>query len=277
MTPPTILVPLDGTAEAAVALPVARTLGEVYGATLQIVHIGSTTLTPSALAEKLGLTPEELRGVVIDQVAGRPATRIVQLANERGSRFIVLCTQAIADRPSGALGHVAQEVICETSSPVVLVPPERGMAPWRLREVLMPHDGTPATAVALAPAAQLAAHAQARLIVLHVAAPGTAPPAEPGTMGAPRYVDQPQHEWSTWADEFLERLVALCGCTPAVTPQVVLCTGDPGAEVVRVARERGSDLIVLAWRGHPEEGRGETVKTVVRGAPCPVCVVRVEP
>lgn len=276
MNPPTILVPLDGTEHALVALPVARTLAELESATLHIVHIGEPALPPSTVLEKLGLTPEQLRGSVVDQATGRPAARIVQWATERGSTFIVLCTHTAVGRPRGALGRVAEEVLRDAPCPVVLVQPERGLGPWALHKVLLPHDGTPTTAAALAPAADLAHRAGAELLVLHVAAPGGRQAAEPGTFATPRYVDQPQHEWSGWAREFLERLTALGDCPLAVRLQLLLGAGEPAAEIVRVVKEQDCSLVVLGWRGHLEARRGMTVKYVIRDAACPVLVLRVE-
>jgi nucleotide-binding universal stress UspA family protein len=251
-------------------------LAELEGATLHIVHIGEPILPRSAVIEKLSLAPEELRGLVIDQVTGSPAARIIELAEERGSALIVLCTHTAVDRPRGALGRVAEGVLRDAPCPVVLVQPERGLTPWALRKILLPHDGTPTTAAALAPAADLASRAGAELLVLYVAAPGGRQPAEPGTLAAPRYVDQQHHEWSSWASEFLERLTALGACPLAMRCRLLLGAGEPGAEIVRVAGKQGCNLIVLGWRGHLEAKRGLTMKAVIRNAACPVFVLRVE-
>jgi nucleotide-binding universal stress UspA family protein len=53
-----------------------------------------------------------------------------------------------------------------------------------------------------------------------------------------------------------------------------LGTRVPGEEVIRSAAEHASDLIVLAWRGAWERERAVTVKAVLRGAPCPVMIIR---
>ena len=53
--------------------------------------------------------------------------------------------------------------------------------------------------------------------------------------------------------------------------------GEPAAEIVRVARERGADLIVISSHGRTGLGRilfGSTAESVVRYAPCPVLVVK---
>lgn len=275
MTPPTVLVPLDGTQRATVALPVARVFADLAGATPHIVHVGERMAHPGAVAGTLGLTPEQMHGCVLDLAAGPPAARIVELAGELRSVFIVLCTHTASDKTRGALGRVAEEVLRNAPCPVVLVQPERGSGPWELRTILLPHDGTPTTAAAVAPVVDLAVRAGAELVVLHVAAPRARSPAEPGTLGVPRYVDQPQHEWSNWTREFLARLRALSHCPAGIRLRLVLGTGEPGAAIVSAAA-RGCHLAVLAWHGILDAEHGATVKTVIRDAACPVLVLRVE-
>jgi nucleotide-binding universal stress UspA family protein len=171
------------------------------------------------------------------------------------------------------LGSTALAVLESAPCPIVLVRPDRGTRPWALHRVLLPHDGTPTTSAAIPPAAKVAATAGAELEVLHVAAPGSRPSQEQGSLMPPRYVDQPQHEWPAWAGEFLERLGGACELG-SLKVHMSLGTGTPGEEVLRRAGEHASDLIVLAWRGAWEGERAATVKAVLRGAPCPVMIVR---
>ncbi len=272
---PTIVVPLDCSTRATAALRVARGLAEMEGATLHVVHVGERTLPPREMLEQLRLTPEELSGSVLDQVTGTAAAGIVRQAAELGSAFIVMCTHTRAEAPRDGFGCVAREVLCTAPCPVVLVRPEPTPRPWALRRLLLPHDGTPTSAAAIRPAADLADRAGAELDVLHVAAPGAARPLEPGTFAAPRYLDQPQHEWPVWAHEFLDRLCALGRPTESVRIRLFLAAGEPGPAIVEFAARHGVDLIALAWRGVLEPERAVTTRAVIGGAPCPVVVFRV--
>ena len=276
MNAPTILVPLDGTSNAVAALPVARRFAELEGATLHIVHIGEPTASPNAVLEALGLTPEQLHGCVLDNAAGPPAVRILQLANEHRAILMVLCTHTAAAKARGALGGVAQAVLRDAPCPIVLVHPDRGLKPWAVRAILLPHDGTPTTAAAISPAAALAIRADAELSVLHIAEPQAQRSTEPGTFVTPRYVDQPQHEWPSWAREFLQRLAVLGHCPAAARLRLILDTGDPGTEIVRVVEKHGCDLVVLGWRGSMEAEHAATMRTVIRDCGCPVFIVRVD-
>jgi nucleotide-binding universal stress UspA family protein len=286
---------LDGSAHAIAALPTAKVLAELAQATLHVVHVGEPILPSDELIQSLGLTRDQLRGCVIAQAGGAPAASIVRLASEWRSVSIVMCTRtnvagaegapgslAGAESAAGpvagaedALGSVAGAVVREAPCPVVLVRPELGGRPRSLRRIVVPHDGTPSTAAALQPAIDLAGRSGAELEVLHVAAPEASHTAEPGTLTAPRYLDQPQHEWPVWTREFLARTWAQCHSPPAVRTRLYLRTGEPGTEIVRFAGERQSDLIVLAWRGRLDAERATTLKAVIRDAPCPTIILRV--
>jgi nucleotide-binding universal stress UspA family protein len=56
--------------------------------------------------------------------------------------------------------------------------------------------------------------------------------------------------------------------------------GEAASEIVRVAKERGVDLIVVSSHGRTGLGRilfGSTAEAVVRHASCPVLVVKPPP
>jgi nucleotide-binding universal stress UspA family protein len=187
-----------------------------------------------------------------------------------------MCTHTTDERPNAELGRVAEAVLLGAPCPVVMVRPDRARRPWPLNTVLLPHDGTPTTSGAISPAADLARRADAELLVLHVAAQGVGRPTEPGTLTAPRYVDQSQHEWSDWSQEFLARLTALGQCPQALRLRVVLGAGEPGAEIVHALERRECSLVVMGWHGQLEGEHGSTLKAVIGMARCPVLVVRVD-
>lgn len=265
-----LIVPLDASEEALAAVPVARRLAQLQGGTLHFVHCAPQADLADVL-KKLGISADELRGSIMDAQAGDPAAGILRTARDSGAALIVMSTQRGSS--ARALGSTALAVLQGASCPVVFVRPDRGRAPWALHRVLLPHDGTPTTSAAIPPAAKVAATAAAELDVLHIAAPGSSPSEERGSLAPPRYIDQPQHEWPAWAGEFLERLGGACDLG-SLKVRMSLGTGAPSDEVLRRAAENASDLVVLAWRGAWDGERAATVKAVLRGAPCPVMIIR---
>ncbi len=248
------------------ALPVAAVLAETERASLRIVHV---TASQQDLDRLTRLRLPGIEGATVEARIGEPAEQILHLAQEIKPRLIVMCKYTAAD-PGKLLGSTAMRVLQHAPCPVVLVPPERGSAPWRLHHVLVPHDGTPTTSAAVRPAVELAERSGAELLVAHV--PGTgAAPVEPGSLTISRYIDQPHHEWPHWTDEFVKRFARICR-VGRLHLRVHLAHGDPAEEIVRLAKRQSMDLVVLAWRGR-WEGRAATLKGILRGAHCPIMVV----
>lgn len=271
-----ILVPLDGSESSAAVIPVARVLGEVLGATVRIFHVADEPVEQAALMRRLRLKPREIIGLVVDSAQGVPLDEIKHAAARHHTRLVVMGTQGWTAEPERALGHVAEQALLTITQPLVLVRRdvgERFAARGRgLARILVPLDGSPSTAQALGPAAELACAADASLDIVHVVDARRPPAPEAGTMSVPMYVDQPHHGWENWSREFISRF---CGCFHREPGNVLVAVGDPGAEIVRTAQQLDSDLIVLAWKGSLGDTHGATLRTVLGAASCPVMVLRV--
>jgi nucleotide-binding universal stress UspA family protein len=224
----TVLVPLDGSAHPTAAIPVARGLAKLLHATVAVLHVSDDALAPTALVERMKLSPEDVHGLAVERRPGPAAAVIVQQAAERHAAMIVMCPQIQTDLRSRALGSVAEAVLRTARCPIVLVPWVRGRNDWALRQLLIPHDGTPTSAAAMGPATDLASLAGAELIVLHVATPGAEHPTEPGTLVFPRYIDHAHHEWPAWGREFLDRLRAVGGARDGMKMRLAVAQGDAG-------------------------------------------------
>lgn len=97
---------------------------------------------------------------------------------------------------------------------------------------------------------------------------------EPGSFGAPEYVDQPQHEWPHWAGEVRGRVRACCAGWPAAVPlRVYLARGEIGAEISRHAAAERYDAVALVRRSRFEAGRAAVLRAVLDRAPAPVILV----
>ena len=273
--PRTVLVPLDGSACATAAIPVARRMAGLLHATAVLLHVVEEDLpAPATVIERMKLSADDVHGFIVEQRRGVAEDVILQEASERQAAAIVMCTQTHTDIRWRTFGHVAKPVFRGSPCPVVLIPPTRGRQPWELRQVLVPHDGTPTSAVTIEPAADLAAGSGAELVVLHVAMPAPAKLVEPGTLLVPSYVDQPHHEWKAWTREFVDRMCAVGGVKSDANIRMVVAEGEADAAIVRFARE--SDLIVLGWRGVLEPDRARTLRRVIQDTSCPVIVFRVD-
>ncbi len=144
-----------------------------------------------------------------------------------------------------------------------------------VRSILVPTDFSECARHAVPVAAELARLLGARVMCLHVVEPvvrpvGWTPVAEP----------MPATELSERLEETAARdLPAFSKSEEFAGLEVedLLAHGEPAAEIVRVAEERGAGLIVVSSHGRTGLGRilfGSTAESVVRHARCPVLVVK---
>jgi nucleotide-binding universal stress UspA family protein len=220
----------------------------------------------------MGLRDEDIHGAVLDSRTGTPAEVILAAVQQLRRPMIVMCTSTEDDAGPDCFGPVMEAVLGATPTRIVLVGPECDHDRWTLRRVLLAHDGTPSSDLATAPAAELAQRAGAEVIALHVAAGGERYRKQPRSLPSPQYIDQPQHEWPAWANEFLNRMLAVGAPLSSVSFKLVVTGGQPGSEVAEVSRERDADIVVMAWHGRWNAPQSPT-KVVLRTAGCPVLLV----
>lgn len=274
--PPIIVVPLDGTTEAKAVLPIARLAARLVHGNVHVVHVGDEPLPKAELLAHVGLHGAETRGLVIDQLSGPVAPAIVAHADRVNAALIAMTTRGKTAYQGRTVRPVVEAVISTASCPVLLVRPEiaqRVAGMEALHRILVPLDGAPSSAAVIRPALNLAEQSGAAFDVLYVATEAPRP-SEPGTLAGPVYVDQPQYEWPTWAEEFVSRFGTCLGERPLPVPtRLFVRHGDPAVAILHIAAEENSDLIVLEWRGRLDPPHGWVVKRVLGSAPCPVLLL----
>jgi nucleotide-binding universal stress UspA family protein len=232
---------------------------------------------PGELLEKLHLEPGDITGTILEQATGDAAAAILEEVSAHHTRLIVMSTHGWKPDAERPLGHVAEEMLLKASCSLLLLRAEiaeRFSQEGRgLTRILIPLDGTPTTAAALAPAAELASRSGAFLDVLHVATSMQAK-SEPGSMTVPQYQDNPYHEWTAWRKEFGARFL---GQFEGQAANLEVAVGDPSQEILRAAHEHESDLIVLVWKGRLAADRAQTVRAMLREAPCPLLFLHARP
>lgn len=144
-----------------------------------------------------------------------------------------------------------------------------------IRSILLPTDFSECANYALSYAASLARQAGASIICVHVIEPVVP------TVGYTGLTEpMPMADLSEQLEESAERelpKIGACDECNGLDVEEVIAHGDAASEIVRVAKERKVDLIVIASHGRTGLGRilfGSTAESVVRHAPCPVLVVK---
>lgn len=289
-----VLCPTDLTPDSEEALRYAVALASAYRAKLFLLycregHSGANgkesspaahdpeSMFTASLAPHLGLNSFrdfDWQGLVIEDVENVGEA----IVNEAGKHQVDLIVMRSRRRPRAAvlLGSTA-ETVCRTAPCPVLVthPLERewvGLSTGEidLHRVLVAHDFSRDSELALNYGLSLAQEYQAEVNLLHVLA----------TAGR----EEPELAWSasstgnayTFVTHKLQQAIpkeALlwCNCVNAVR------CGKAADEIVAYAREREVDLICIGASGSdwtPGKLFGSNVDRVLRQAPCPVLVAR---
>lgn len=242
-----VLAAIDNSAAAWPVLRAAQIMGRLTGAEPEALHVqedGGATATGAAAALGIPL-------VVAD---GSPITAIVAALAPTDVVLGVLGARRDVGGRHPA-GHTAMAVIGRVDKPLLIVPPEAALTdPGR---VLVPLDGTRATAVALEEAVGLLAGAGLDVVVLHVF----------DTHTVPSFWDRPHYNSDVWGREFLARYCREPGA------RLELRAGATGGHVLRVAEAEQADLVALAWSQDLSGGHAQIIREVLAGSPIPILLV----
>jgi nucleotide-binding universal stress UspA family protein len=144
----------------------------------------------------------------------------------------------------------------------------------KIKSILFPTDFSQGARAAMDHAVSLARDYEARLVLLYVIQDiSIAEWYIPSSLSVTDLVEDMQK--SAWAE--MDKWAAeVSGKVKEVDKMVV--RGVPFVEIIKTAKERNSDLIVIGTHGRTGIDHmlfGSTAEKVVRKAPCPVLTVRV--
>jgi nucleotide-binding universal stress UspA family protein len=255
-------------------------------------YLGPESLGPFELPEvDLARIMREMNTfLAIDETLDVPVTCEVTEAPDIHKEILVRGEQLPADLivmgthgRSGfqrlVLGSVTEKVLRKAKSPVLTVPhslPDGPSGRASFQRILCAVDFSECSLAALRYAMSLASQHGARLAVVH--AIELSPPIYDPLIGPP--MDLPGYKA---AAEIVsrERLREAIPASFRQTTQVdeLVACGKPHHEILRLAEEWASDLIVLGVHGRNVVDRmlfGSTVEPIVRRARCPVLTVRAD-
>ncbi len=263
-----VMVPVDGSPFSREAVLQGLRLASLYGATLRLVRVASTT-SISAGSEVIGVDTStdthaaELAELYTIAAECRAHSTISVTASlERGPIVDALCGYArrnavdlIVMRSHGRsgiarfwFGSVADSLIRESGVPVLVVgPPSVGTAlekGFSHRKIMVPLDGSVLAEQALHPAVSLARFEGAMIILVMVVAPGAR-----GTNGALLSAIGPATEREVSAAQaYLDNIVTQYGTGVRMLTRVAV-SADTSASILCAAESDEVDLITMATRG----------------------------
>lgn len=206
---------------------------------------------------------------------GNPATRIVQLADEKDVSLVAMPTHGRRGLDRVLLGSVTETVSRLCERPVLTLPPGTATGPLDFRRILVPTDFSERSDRALKPAMSLAKSFGASVLLLHVVTIGDEDP-QSLDWGFPSIPPDSYQAIESAAAGWLRERGATAPARVAVTQRMV--RGFHAAdEILRVSSEEGIDLVVMATHGHTglmHALLGSTAGKVLRMSKCPVLTIR---
>ncbi len=280
------------------ALKHAIAIARWYEASLTLVNVQASAAMAMAAPEMLPLmvltaearadlldamtrfAEEEVIGTVpyrCDVREGAPANEILACAHESSSDLIVIGTHGRSGLERLVLGSVAEKVLRKAACPVLTVPHcDAVPTPPLYQRILCAIDFSKCSMRALDYAMSLAQEANTHLMVAHVFELAGTMPEDWRAILSPRSAREELQALEDERSEKLARAVpeqVLSSCTV----ETVMARGTPYREILRLASEQRSELIVLGIHGRSAADLfflGSTTNQVVRHSTCPVLTMR---
>ncbi len=297
-----VLLPLDGSELAEVALAYAKGIASRLGLEVLLLHVagkGESDSLPlhrayieqvcerlrremAEVQEKIGGKAVTVKGEV---VMGYAADEILRYAGEKEVDLILMATHGRSGIRRWVMGSVADKILRSSAFPVLLVragmPKDAAYERWSSPKLLVPLDGSEVAELVLPHVEELASPqdgAAAQVILIRVCEPLVLPPVT---------TPETSVNWGTAADEFLlkskksaEKYLSRVqrGLTDVgLKVSMEILEGDPAIGIIDYASEREVNLIVMATHGRSGLGRwayGSVAQKILQGASSPILLVR---
>ncbi len=260
-----VLLPLDGSAEADLAVAAVAGLGP---AKVVLLHAADGSVVPGSYFDGV---EQRLKasgvGEVVRLTQAGPAARVIlETAPKSGAGLIALSMHGRSGWDLLRLGSVAEQVLRAATLPVLAVPKGSSPAGSLLGCVLAPQDGS-----------ELAEQGLVRLWKLFPARPGALhllgvveAYAGPSRLGADDVVSR---FYQLQADELKAKLLGVA----AGKAQVHIDLGRPASKILDHAASLKATLIAMSTHGRSGFTRwtlGSVTEQVLRASPVPVLVLR---
>jgi nucleotide-binding universal stress UspA family protein len=279
-----ILVGIDFSKQAALALKTAIAIGEIFGSEIFLVNAvpsfvygkGQRPILPETISAEIDSAKEEMKQIVASEprlhglrlkttVAYAGAVDLIEyMASEEKVDLIVVGSHGSSGLERLALGSVAEAVLRKAACPVLVVGPNCPAEQHPFRSILFATDLETTGLRAAQYASALSEHVHGRLTLLHVIEnQKDVPSVEPGLT---------ENRLKQELESLLPSDVGLF-----CEPRVRLAYGSPAELIPVVAESESASLIVVGLRNQSalaDHSPWSTLSHVIREAKCGVLGVR---
>lgn len=290
-----ILVPLDGSTEAEIALPYAEEIAVRFAAELILVSVSEPTgeEKDDLYLSYLERVKERVRGQLQEWGAkegaklrsevllGRPANQILTYAEENTVSLIVMASRGRSGHGPWLLGNIAAKILRAINKPVLLVrvPPaqDRVQEKRLVKRILLPLDGSDIGEAAFPYAEALALGMPAELILFQVLRPAVLI-AEGSTMVSGAVYEKQEEIRKAHATAYLDNVAGKAE-EKRLRISKALVSGYPPERIIDYAQASAIDLIAMSTHGRSGISRwvfGSVTDKVLHAGDTPVLTVRAQ-
>ena len=298
-----ILVPIDFSNASNKLLRYASLIAKKFHSTLTLLYVAEPVSPPDmansfpsmfSTKDLIKMWKARLEGMAkrnhlefsnLEVRLGNAFQGIVQAADELEADLIMMASSGRGGFKRALLGTTTERVIRHATCPVLVIPKaaRAHLRKIKLRKLLVPIDFSDCSKLALKYAGPLARQGDGAISLLHVMAPviyrgeGDAAIYFYGR-SAVDYMGIEDQMRRGYASKL--RAVAKLGVCKGIPVASNVRVGSPAIEILQVARTSKTDLILMSSHGRtgfPHVFLGSVAEKVIRGAHCPVLVVKEAP
>jgi nucleotide-binding universal stress UspA family protein len=284
-----ILVPLDGSDLAELALPYAEELAAAFNSEVVLAYVSEAAesqyrhmhqLYVEEVARRMGDRIKKVNPLVL---SGKPAEEIISYVEKNDVSLVIMTSHGRSGITAWATGSVASKVLHATWVPLLLIraakPRQRAPRKRLLNRILLPLDGSEAGEAAVPYIGELMSRLESEVILFGVVSVGQ----HIRTVGGLDYIHYPEEqlelvkkEAREYLNKVYRRLKRRKG-TVRVELKVGDKAGDIAREIINYAEEKRVNLIAISSHGHSGIERwvfGSIANRVLQASNLPVLVVR---
>ena len=204
--------------------------------------------------------------------SGRAADEVIEQAEASDADLIIIATHGRSGIARWRLGSVADSIIRHASCPAIVIGPnvDEELAPYNLKRVLVPLDGSALSELALPIAAYVAKQTGSTIDLVRTVS--VAPVSYDDSMGV--YPVDLLTAMEDAARTYLDRMAAGLG----EGTRTAILVGSPADQLIEYMKENPAGLVVMAAHGRTGVKRvllGSVTDRVLHGS-APVLVLRPE-
>jgi nucleotide-binding universal stress UspA family protein len=280
-----ILVPLDGSNLAELALPYAEELAAAFNSEVFLLYVSEPAedqyrhMHQLYIEDVAGQIKKRIKKVSPLVLTGKPAEEIIGYAEQNDVGLIIMASHGRSGITPWATGGVAGKVLHAAKIPLLLIkaakPRQRKPGKRLINRILLPLDGSKAGEAAVHYVGELMSRLEVEVILFGVVPAGQ----HIRTVGGLDYILFPeQHLESvkTEAREYLDKAYRRLKRRKGEV-RIELRVGDIAQEIIKFADGKNVDLIAISSHGHSGIEKwvfGSIANKVVQASNAPVLLVR---